>query len=252
MLKRYKLTIAYDGTNYCGWQVQTTAESIQKLIQTALQTVLRCRVDLTGSGRTDAGTHAEGQTAHFDYREEIDPRKLRLSLNGLLPTDIRIIHAEEVPPTFHARYSAKTKIYHYYLHLDRVVSPFERLYRFHVLKKLDLDRLRLAANAFLGAHDFTSFANEPQRGVVTYDPIRELTRLDICPIQGGVRLEFEADGFLYKMVRNITGTIIECAAKRVEISEIPLILASKDRRKAGATAPAHGLFLHRVIYDIVL
>lgn len=248
MLKRYKLTIAYDGTNYCGWQVQTAKESIQKLIQTALQTVLRCSIDLSGSGRTDAGVHAEGQTAHFDYEGELDPKKLRLSLNGLLPIDIRIVDVEEVSPTFHARYSARAKIYHYYLHLDRVASPFERLYRYHVLKRLDLDRLRLAASAFLGSHDFTSFANEPQKGAVAHDPVRELKRLGISPIQGGVKLEFEADGFLYKMVRNITGTLIECAANRIEVSEIPFILAAKDRRKAGAGAPAHGLFLHRVVY----
>jgi len=245
---RYQLIIAYDGTNYCGWQVQTGKTSIQKLIQTALETFLRCNIDLTGSGRTDAGVHAEGQSAHFECKQEIDPQKLKLALNGLLPIDIRILDINKVPPEFHARYSAKAKIYHYYLHLDKVASPFERLYRFHVFKRLDLDQLRLAANAFLGSHDFTSFANEPQRGAVSHDPIRTLTRLDVHPIQGGVRLEFEADGFLYKMVRNIVGTLIECASGRTKASDIPLILAAKDRRRANSAAPAQGLFLHRVVY----
>lgn len=247
-MQRYKLTISYDGTNYCGWQVQAAKESIQSLIQKALETTLRHSINLTGSGRTDAGVHAYGQTAHFDSDLLIDPFKLRLSLNGQLPLDIRILSIEKVSPDFHARYSATSKIYYYNLHLDRVANPFERLYRYHVFKRLDLDLMRLAAHEFLGTHDFTSFANEPQRGTVSYDPIRTIQRLDLVPIEGGVRLEFEADGFLYKMVRNLTGALIECGAGRVPPSEIPKILVAKDRRKAFLSVPAHGLFLSQVRY----
>lgn len=126
---RYKLTIAYDGTHYCGWQVQDHLDSIQSLIQKALQTALRHPLDLTGSGRTDAGVHARGQTAHFDSQLPFDPSRLRLSLNALLPPDIRILKIDPVAPDFHARYCAKAKIYHYHLHLSRVDDPFTRLYR---------------------------------------------------------------------------------------------------------------------------
>jgi len=247
-MPRYKLTIAYDGTLYCGWQVQKNKKSIQALVQDALQTVLRHPLDLTGSGRTDAGVHARGQTAHFDTEVPFEPNKIRLSLNHLLPPDIRILQIDSVAADFHARYKAQSKIYHYHLHLDRIANPFLRLYRHQVFKRIDLSLLRLAADAFLGTHDFTSFANEPTKGSVVRDPIRTLIRLDIVEQEGGVRLEFEADGFLYKMVRNITGTLIESGAGRLAPSAIQGIFESKDRRKAPSTVPPNGLFLMKVIY----
>ncbi|MBS0626081.1 MAG: tRNA pseudouridine(38-40) synthase TruA [Verrucomicrobia bacterium] len=248
-MARHKLTISYDGTAYCGWQVQSGEKpSIQSLVQNALQTALRHTLDLTGSGRTDAGVHARGQTAHFDSDVDFDPNKLRLSLNGLLPSDVRIFDIESVASNFHARYSAQSKIYHYHLHLDRVSNPFSRLYRHQVYKRLSLPLMTSAAQRLLGTHDFTSFANEPQRGSVAHDPIRTLSRLDIVEQEGGVRLEYEADGFLYKMVRNLTGTLIEAGAGRISPSDIDKILAAKDRRKAPATTPPHGLFLMKVIY----
>ncbi len=247
-MARYKLTIAYDGTHYCGWQVQTDKSSIQSLIQHALQTTLRHPLNLTGSGRTDAGVHAKAQTAHFDTDLPLNLPRLRLSLNALLPPDIRILLIEPAAPDFHARYSARSKIYHYHLHLDRISNPFTRLYRWHIFKQLNLDLLNAAAPLFLGTHDFTSFTNEPQRGSVVHDPIRTLSRLDVIPIPQGVRLEFQADGFLYKMVRNITGTLVECAANKFPPTHIPAILAAKDRRKAFTAAPPQGLFLVEVLY----
>lgn len=247
-MTRYKIIIAYDGTHYCGWQVQVGKDSIQALVQKALQTVLRHPIGLTGSGRTDAGVHAEGQTAHFDTEILIQREKFRIAINALLPSDIRILDVEETLLDFHARYSAKAKVYHYYLHLNQVASPFDRLYRYHVFKKIDLGQMREAAKAFLGTHDFTSFANEPQRGSVAHDPIRTLTHLDLQEIEGGVRLEFKADGFLYRMVRNITGTLIACASGQIKPSDIASIFAAKDRRRAFQSAPPQGLFLHRVIY----
>ena len=247
-MKRYKLTLAYDGTNYCGWQVQKQKDSIQALLQRALETTLRHPLDLSGSGRTDAGVHALGQTAHFDTAVSFESRKLRLSLNALLPPDIRVLEIEPTPLSFHARYSAKSKIYHYDLHLDRTIDPFTRLYRTQILKKLDLELLQKAAMQFLGTHDFTSFANEPKRGSAAHDPIRTLSRLDLSPIPQGARLIFQADGFLYKMVRNITGTLIACASGKLSPHQIPIILAAKDRRQASATAPPQGLFLMKVLY----
>lgn len=248
-MTRHKITIAYDGTAYCGWQVQKgEKKSIQSLVQGALQTVLRHPLDLSGSGRTDAGVHAQGQTAHFDTEVIFDPGKLRLSLNALLPPDIRILQCETAAPDFHARYKARAKIYHYHLHLNRISNPFWRLYRYQVFKRVDLSLMRNAAERLLGMHDFTSFANEPQSGSVAHDPIRTLMRLDVVEQEEGVRLEFEADGFLYKMVRNLTGTLIEAAAGKISPADIDRILASKDRRQAPSTVPPQGLFLMKVIY----
>jgi tRNA pseudouridine38-40 synthase len=246
-MTRYKLILSYDGTGYSGWQVQKTGPAIQPLVQKALETVLRHPIALTGSGRTDAGVHALGQTAHFDTDQLFDPRRLRLSLNALLPPDIRVLSIEPAAPSFHARYSALSKIYHYHLHLERVADPFTRLYRHHPAP-CDLDLLSAAIPHFIGTRDFTSFANEPGRGSVSRDPVRTLFRLDLIPQSGGARLEFEADGFLYKMVRNITGTLLDVAARRIAPGAIPAILDAKDRRKAGASAPPQGLFLMQVNY----
>lgn len=252
-MQRYKLTIAYDGTAYCGWQVQAhpRKSSIQALLQKALETVLRHRIALAGSGRTDAGVHAHGQTAHFDSSATFEISRLRLSLNALLPSDIRVVKIEAVSSTFHARYSALSKIYQYHLHLHPVIEPFVRLYRHHVRESFDLSRVQQALPHFLGTHDFTSFSNEAQRSCASYDPIRTLWRLDLIEQKGGLCLEFEADGFLYKMVRNIVGTLLDIAAGRIEPAAVPAILAAKDRRRAGTTATAQGLTLARVIYGPV-
>ena len=245
---RYKLTIAYDGTAYCGWQVQLSGRSIQEFIQKALSTILRTPTALTGAGRTDSGVHARGQTAHFDVNQPIDPARLRLSLNALLPPDIRILQVDETPEPFHARYSAKSKIYHYHLHLSSVIDPFVRLYRHHVHGMCDLKRMAAAAVEFLGTHDFLSFANEPNKGSSSRGSIRTLYRLDLIEQKGGVRLEFEGNGFLYKMVRNITGALIDVGAGKLDPQDVRKIFAAKDRKRSSAAAPAQGLFLMEVRY----
>lgn len=249
LMQRCKLTIAYDGTHYAGWQVQKTGKAIQPLIQKGLETILRHPIALTGSGRTDAGVHARGQTAHFDTLTPLSPYRLRFSLNALLPSDIRILDVEPMEKDFHARYSATSKIYHYHLHLNPTASPFDRLYRYHVFSPCNLDRIQKAIPFFLGQRNFSSFANEATRGSARKDPLRTLYRLDLCEQEGGVRLEFEADGFLYKMVRNITGTLVDIGAGRMEPEQIPSIFSAKDRRFAGETAPPQGLFLMKVCYN---
>jgi tRNA pseudouridine38-40 synthase len=246
---RFKLTISYDGTNYCGWQVQANGTSIQTLVQKAIETALRHKIDLTGAGRTDAGVHALGQTAHFDSNAPIDPDRLRYSANALLPKDIRIINVEPVADDFHARYWATGKIYHYHLQLDPVTDPMTRLYRTPVYGKFDQTALELAARQFLGTHDFIAFANETHKGTAARDSIRTLKRLDIIEQSGGLRLEFEGDGFLYKMVRNITGTLLDAAAHRRSCQDIAALLQEKNRRLSGPTAPAQGLFLIQVKYQ---
>lgn len=248
MLHNYKLTIAYDGTAYSGWQIQPNGITIQQILQEKIAIILREQVGVTGSGRTDAGVHAKGQVAHFHVSTPLDIYRFQGSLNGLLPPDIRILDVSEVPESFHARYNAKGKIYHYHLHLDRVQNPFTRLYSMHVRENIDVDLLNAAAKKFIGKHDFTSFANEAHLGCASNDPIRTLKRLDVFDTDGGIRLEFEADGFLYKMVRNLTGMLLDISSGKYDINEIEVIFAAKDRRKAGMAAPPQGLFLMHVDY----
>ncbi len=247
---RYLITIAYDGTLYSGWQVQDNSTTIQVLVQQALETALRHPLDLTGAGRTDAGVHARGQTAHFNTPIPFQPPKLLHSLNALLPPDIRILSIIPADPTFHARYSAQGKIYHYHLHLDPIADPFLAPYRLQVFDKITPAALREGTALFIGTHDFTSFANEAYKGSAAHDPIRTIRRLDVIEQPGGVRLEFEGDGFLYKMVRNIVGTLIDYARGKLTAADIQAIFAAKDRRKAGPTVLPHGLFLVKVLYEI--
>ena len=246
----YKLTIAYDGTQYSGWQVQPNANTVQAEIVKALKVFLRVeKVVLIGSGRTDAGVHAAGQIAHFKSELALDLNRLQHALNGILPRDIRIKKAEEVPDGFHSQYHTSGKEYHYHLYLDRVMDPFKRLYCWHLYQRIDLDLLRQAAQCFVGKHDFSSFANESDEGSASRDPVRTLYRLDVEPFEGGVRLEFEGDGFLYKMVRNIVGTLVDMASGKRPLTDIAEIFAAKDRCKASMAAPPQGLFLMRVDYE---
>ncbi len=242
------MTIAYDGTNYSGWQIQSNAISIQSLIEQALEIILRTPTSITGSGRTDARVHALGQTAHFTAHGPIDTFKSMASLNGLLPEEIRILDIVEVPLNFHARYSAISKTYHYRLHLDRVPDPFKIHYAYHVPHPVDLSLLKEAASAFIGTHDFTSFANEANRGAAAKNAVRTIQRLDMIQEPGGVRLELQGDGFLYKMVRNIIGTLLDICCGKIDKDQIPFILSAKDRRLAGRSAPPHGLYLIEVTY----
>ncbi len=245
----YKLTIAYDGTHYSGWQIQDNALAIQSLIEEALKILFKHPIFLVGAGRTDAGVHAHGQVAHFQSDKDVDLKRLQASLNGLLPPDIRILQVELAARDFHARYSALSKEYHYYLHLDLVQNPLTRLYRYHVLHRLNVQLLKEGARLFVGTHDFTSFTNQASQGCAAKNGVRTIFRLDVCQEAGGLRLEFEGNGFLYKMVRNITGTLIDIGCGKISLHEIPDIFAAKNRCFSGRIAPAHGLFLKKVNYQ---
>lgn len=247
-MQNYKLTIAYDGSTFNGWQIQNNSKGIQPIIQEKLRIFLKEDVRLIGSGRTDAGVHAFGQAANFKCESLVDTHKLLRGLNGMLPPEIRVKSCEQVPLEFHAQYSARGKIYHYHLYLDEVMDPFRRKYTWHVRGRIDLDALKLAAKEFLGTHDFTSFANEADEGSAAKDPVRTLSRLDCVDEAGGMRLEFEGDGFLYKMVRNIVGTLVEVARGKRSVESIQELFLAKDRRKAGMAAPPEGLFLVHVNY----
>ena len=248
-MSRYKMTLAYDGTHYGGWQVQHNAVSIQVLVEQAISTVLRTFTTVIGAGRTDAGVHAQGQIAHWESHQSCDLFRCLRSFNALLPPDIRILKIEETSSDFHARYSAVSKEYHYHLYLDRIMSPFKRLYTHHVLYPIQLSLLQDAAAYFVGTHDFTSFANDAHQGCAATNPMRTLSRLDIIPQEGGIRLEFEGNGFLYKMVRTITGTLLDVSSGKIPLKDLPEIFSARDRRRAGSTAPPQGLFLMRVNYS---
>lgn len=247
---KYKIFIAYDGTAYSGWQIQPNSISIQSLIEDALKIVFHQEIPVTSSGRTDAGVHARGQVAHF-VAPPADLKILFRSLNGILPKDIRILHIENVPDSFHARFSAISKEYHYHIHLDWALDPFKRLYALHHPYPLDVSLLKQATRHFLGTHDFTSFANEASKGSAAKNPIRTLIRLDLIPEPSGFRLEFEGTGFLYKMVRNITGTLLDVGRKKIAPESIPELFALKDRKQMSSAAPPQGLFLHKVNYALL-
>ncbi len=242
------MTIAYDGTNYNGWQVQPNGCGIQELLEKALGTILRSRITVHGAGRTDAGVHALGQTAHFATDPAINLNKTLYSLNGILPKDIRVTSIEPKPEDFHARFSAKGKIYHYFLTPNAVVTPFLRLYRCHVKHPVDLNLLREAAKLFIGTHDFSAFANEQECGSAKRNPIRTIYRLEVMEEPTLLRLEFEGSGFLYKMVRNITGSLLAAAGGKMTLKELALAFKSRDRKNTAAAAPACGLFLVKVLY----
>lgn len=246
---KYLITIAYDGTRYGGWQIQPNSLSIQEQIESILQVFLQREVKLVGAGRTDAGVHALGQTAHFTFDRPVDAYRFLRAANGLLPTDIRIKSIQSVPPDFHARYSAKRKIYHYHLYLDPIEDPFKVNTVYKPIYRIDLELLKRCMELYLGTHDFSAFANSQTEGVAAHDPVRTMIRADVVPEEGGVRLEFEADGFLYKMVRNLVGTALAAASKKIKLEEIPGIFHGRDRRKAGQSVPPQGLFLVKVTYD---
>ncbi|MDP1835389.1 MAG: tRNA pseudouridine(38-40) synthase TruA [Chlamydiales bacterium] len=252
LMNCYRLTLTYDGTRYSGWQVQPNSTTIQEILEKAVETLLKKHLTVIGAGRTDAGVHAFHQVAHFHTDIEFDIGKFLTSLNGILPPSIRVLDVALAPPHFHSRYSAIGKEYHYRLSLDRFQSPFDRPYSWHVRRLIDVKLLIEAAKLFVGTHDFTSFANEAHTGCAANDAVRTITRLDVVSERGGVRLEFEGNGFLYKMVRNITGTLVEVATGKKALDDIEKILAAKDRRLAGRAAPAYGLFLVKVTYPEVL
>lgn len=248
-MNRVKLTIAYDGPQYGGWQVQPNALSIQELLEKALSIFLREKITLIGSGRTDAGVHAQGQTAHFTTSSNLDLKRLILSANALLPYDIRLLDATLAHPEFHARYDATGKIYHYRLHLAPANDPFKRLYSYHIPYALNLAALHSATKHFIGTHDFTAFANEAHQGSAAKNAVRTLSRLSVLEEECGIRLEFEGEGFLYKMVRNIVGTLLDVARGKLLEEQIPAIFASRDRCEASMAAPPHGLCLMAVLYE---
>ncbi|HDL63876.1 MAG TPA: tRNA pseudouridine(38-40) synthase TruA [Proteobacteria bacterium] len=244
-MRRIKLTLEYDGTGYAGWQVQPKSDTIQRRVEEALAKVLQEKVRIHGSGRTDAGVHARGQVAHFDTGSNLPLKNIRDGANTYLPPDIAIIRIEEAAPDFHARYSARGKIYLYRVLLRETRSPLSRNYTYRLSLPVDIENIRIAARNLIGRHDFSAFEAS---GSSIKDKVRQLSRLEIRKEGENLEFEFQGNGFLYKMVRNIVGTLIEVGKGNISPEEVKDILGSKDRTRAGPTAPAAGLCLIQVLY----
>jgi tRNA pseudouridine38-40 synthase len=245
-VRTIKLTIEYDGTNYLGWQVQPNGQTIQGVIQDRLKRLTGESSPLIGSGRTDAGVHALAQVAHFKTESRMEANTFQRALNSLLPEDIVIRRAEEVEAEFHARKSARSKVYEYRI-LNRTTPPaIDRQYIGYVPQKLNLDEMKKATHSLVGEHDFSAFRSV---GSPTRSSVRNILRAEWKRGKGGhLRFEIEASGFLKQMVRAIVGTLLEVGRGKISVQEFKRILDSKDRKEAGPTAPARGLFLKEVKY----
>ncbi len=243
-MRNIKLSLEYDGTNYCGWQIQPNGVTIQGVLTEFLNRLEGKPVTLHGAGRTDAGVHALNQIASFFTEKTLPCHKLRRAINGNLPLDIRVTEVEEMPLDFHARFSAKGKSYSYQLAVGEIVSPFEYRYFYHYPCNLDLEKMQLGANLLLGTHDFSAFATQPE----TNSCVRTVTSISLTQKQDKIVFQVEGNGFLRYMVRTIVGTLLEVGRGKIVPENISNILASGERSKAGATAPACGLTLLKVNY----
>ena len=248
-LMNYLLTLAYDGTNYCGFQVQPNGRSVAAAFQDALEAVLGSRPDIKGCSRTDAGVHALGFMLNFHADTRIPVEKLPLALNQHLPPDIRVLAARVVPEDFHARYAAHTKTYLYRIHNSPIDSPFDEKYYTRVPRRLDTAKMNTAARRFVGKHDFLALCAAGSSAAAHGDTVRTITACGVERKGDEVEITVTADGYLYNMVRILAGTLCEVGAGRMQPEDIPGILASRDRHKAGPTLPAKGLFLKSVEYD---
>lgn len=245
-MHRYKLTLEYNGKNYCGWQKQKEALALQEIIEQAITKFSQETPALIVAGRTDAGVHAYGQVAHFDLENYHQPRRIIESINHFVrPHQIGVIACEEVSKDFHARFSAKSRHYLYKILNRPAINIIKSDLEYWLRPELDIEQMQLAANYLIGKHDFSSFrASECQSN----SPIRTLDKIEIIKENQQVRIYFSALSFLHHMVRNIVGSLIMVGQKKWSPEKIKEILAAKDRTKAAATAPAHGLYFLQVDY----
>ena len=244
------LWLAYKGTNYSGFQVQPNGVTVCAVVQDAMQSVFGTRPDVKGCSRTDAGVHARRFALNFHYDGRIPVQRIPLALNARLPMDVRALAAQQVPDDFHARYAAHTKTYLYRIHNHPIDSPFDEKYYTRVPRHLDEARMQAAAQQFVGRHDFLALCAAGSSAAAHGDTVRTITDCHVTRKGDEIDIEVTADGYLYNMVRILAGTLCEAGAGRLDPAEIPAILASRDRSRAGPTLPAKGLFLKCVEYDL--
>lgn len=248
-MSKFKLTIAYDGTGYEGWQVQQTGTGVQEKVEEALARLFPSRPRLHSSSRTDTGVHALGMVAHFEVtpaEDRMTTRRLTLALNAWLPADIRVVSTARAAKKFHARFDAAGKQYRYFIWNHATMNPLMRHRAWHVPRRIDLAALRDAARLFVGKHDFKSFA--ANTGYERTSTVRTVTRCDVRRSGCLITVVIEGDGFLYRMCRGIVGTMVQAGQGRFKPDAIKRMLAQKDRRAGGVSAPAEGLVLWKVCY----
>ena len=247
---KYKLEIAYDGTSYIGWQRQPNGLSVQQVIEEKLTYLYNHQqVSIKGAGRTDAGVHALGMTASFapPMKPFISNEKLHKAMNNILPKSIYIKNVQIVDPEFDARFSAVGKAYTYVICKAISPGPFLFNWCYHINNDLNIDDMRQAAKYFLGKHDFTSFVTKLNK--TQKNPVRKIDRIDIDEIDNFICVTFIGKSFLYRMVRNMMGILIDVARGNMNLQKVKEILEARDCSKVYRTAPAHGLFLMKVFYD---
>lgn len=244
-MRNIKLIVEYDGTGYAGWQRQPNGLSIQQVLEEALETILKEPVRVVSSGRTDSGVHAKGMVAAFRTEKTVPIKAFREGLNSILPPDIAIREADEMPPEFHPRKDALGKLYRYTIHNARVRSPLNRSFSWHLKDELDLQAMRVAAVHFIGEKDFAAFRAAKCCAKST---IRRIDALDIHRDNDFIYIDTHGSGFLRNMVRIIVGTLVEVGRGSMSHEEIPGLLEGRDRVKSGMTAPPQGLCLVEVFY----
>lgn len=247
-MKRIRLVVAYDGTHYHGWQIQPGAVTIESVLNEALTQLMREPIQVIGASRTDSGVHSRGNVAVFDTESQMPPDKICMALNQRLPEDIRVQVSEEVPFDWHPRKCACVKTYEYRILNRRINMPMERLYSYFCYFKLDVDRMQEAAAMLTGEHDFKSFCSV--RTQVT-DTVRTIYTIDVAKNADDIiSIRVTGNGFLYNMVRIIAGTLMAVGTGQIRPEDMTSILEAKDRRAAGPTAPARGLTLIEMKYDL--
>jgi tRNA pseudouridine38-40 synthase len=248
----FKLIVQYDGTDFHGWQMQGELRTVQGELTRALSLIEGCETVIHGSGRTDAGVHAEGQVANVNLQKEITPEKLRAAINGNIGKDVRVMKVEVVGDDFHARYSAREKTYRYRIVNGPVLSPFWLRYAHHEARKLDLESMRRSAELFLGEHEWSAFSSAQSDAETK---TRTVTRCEVAEIMNEtascriVEIIVSAEGFLRYMVRSIAGTLLAVGRREIDAKGIERAINEGDRSLAGATAPACGLTLLSVRYE---
>lgn len=247
---KFKLTIAYDGTAYQGWQVQKIGVGVQEKVEAVLARYFPSKPRLHSSSRTDTGVHALGMVAHYEIPKEenkLPIARLAIALNAFLPEDIRVLHATRAKEDFHARFHATGKQYRYQIWNHHAMNPLLLDRAWHVPRPIDFAKMKAAAKLFVGKHDFKSFAaNHPYEMEST---VRTLTRCDVKRSGQHITVIIEGDGFLYKMCRGIVGTLVQCGYGRFSTADVKAMFAKTNRCAAGMSAPAHGLTLWKVFYE---
>ena len=244
-MRRIRTIISYDGSNYVGWQVQPNGVSVQELLEKALLELTGETIRVEGSGRTDSGVHAKAQVAHFDTNARMAADKFAVAMNMHLPEDIRVLYSEECSPDFHARFSAKRKEYGYTVQLGPHADVFTRKTALHLHYTPDIASMQKAAESVLGTHDFNRFKCT---GSVIENTVRTITKSEWNLNGKYLTYSVEGNGFLYNMVRILVGTMLEIGSGKRPVTDMQKAIESGNRSDAGATAPAHGLCLVRVVY----